>query len=165
MFCRKTIKNVAEQENSLTRSNLSIGNQRKGVNLLKAFRKMKIVVISLAVLLAVSGCSSNAVPSISPVKAVDQTQASSTPAPTVSPSSTPTPVATAAPKKVVAAPPVVTPAPAPKQAPQSVTVFITKTGAKYHRDGCRYLSKSRIPISLSDAKSGYTPCSVCNPPQ
>jgi uncharacterized protein (DUF1330 family) len=46
-----------------------------------------------------------------------------------------------------------------------VTVYITKTGEKYHSDGCRYLSKSQIAISLSDAKvQGYTPCSVCNPP-
>jgi tetratricopeptide (TPR) repeat protein len=47
----------------------------------------------------------------------------------------------------------------------SLTVYITKTGEKYHRDGCRYLSKSKIPISLSSAKNSYSPCSVCNPPQ
>ena len=46
----------------------------------------------------------------------------------------------------------------------SVTVYITNTGAKYHRDGCRYLSKSKIPISKSDAiAQGYTACSVCDP--
>ncbi len=46
------------------------------------------------------------------------------------------------------------------------TVYITRTGRKYHRDGCRYLSHSRIPISLKDAQAnGYTPCSVCNPPR
>jgi hypothetical protein len=54
-------------------------------------------------------------------------------------------------------------------APQSVdevTVYITRTGRKYHTAGCRYLSKSQIPISLKDAKArGYGPCSVCNPPQ
>lgn len=56
------------------------------------------------------------------------------------------------------------PVTAPSQ--QSATVYITKTGAKYHRSGCRYLSKSMIPISLSNAKSsGYTPCSVCGPPR
>jgi len=45
------------------------------------------------------------------------------------------------------------------------TVYITKTGEKYHRLGCRYLSQSCIPIKLSDAiAQGYTPCSVCNPP-
>jgi competence protein ComEC len=48
---------------------------------------------------------------------------------------------------------------------QDNTVYVTKTGAKYHNDGCRYLSKSKIPIDLSEAiASGYTPCSVCNPP-
>lgn len=44
------------------------------------------------------------------------------------------------------------------------TVYITKTGKKYHRSGCRYLSRSQISISKSNAISeGYTPCSVCNP--
>lgn len=47
---------------------------------------------------------------------------------------------------------------------KSITVYVTKTGEKYHRDGCRYLSKSKIPISLDNAKALYTPCSVCNPP-
>jgi len=45
-------------------------------------------------------------------------------------------------------------------------VYVTRTGAKYHRDGCRYLSRSQIPMNLSDAKaSGYDSCSVCNPPE
>jgi len=49
---------------------------------------------------------------------------------------------------------------------ENVTVYITRTGAKYHRAGCRYLSRSMIPISLKDAVArGYTPCSVCNPPR
>lgn len=49
---------------------------------------------------------------------------------------------------------------------KEVTVYITRTGSKYHRLGCRYLSKSCIPISLEDAKArGYAPCKVCNPPQ
>jgi len=44
-------------------------------------------------------------------------------------------------------------------------VFITETGEKYHRDGCRYLERSRIPIRLSTAVSlGYDPCGYCNPP-
>jgi len=48
----------------------------------------------------------------------------------------------------------------------SITVFITRTGAKYHKDGCRYLSQSKIATTLTDAKAkGYTPCSVCRPPQ
>ena len=49
---------------------------------------------------------------------------------------------------------------------QSVTVYITDTGSKYHRTGCKYLKKSKHAISLKDAKAqGYGPCSICNPPQ
>lgn len=49
---------------------------------------------------------------------------------------------------------------------QSLTVYATKTGTKYHRAGCRYLSKSSIAMSVAQAKSrGLTPCSVCNPPR
>lgn len=47
-----------------------------------------------------------------------------------------------------------------------VTVHITNTGEKYHAAGCRYLKDSDIEILLSEAKDrGYTPCSVCKPPQ
>ena len=69
-----------------------------------------------------------------------------------------------------------TPAPSPKTitatpkkstaSNENVTVYITRTGAKYHSSGCRYLSRSSIPISLKDAVArGYTPCSVCSPPR
>lgn len=45
-----------------------------------------------------------------------------------------------------------------------LTVYITDTGSKYHRSGCRYLSRSRHAISRSDAQSaGYDACSVCRP--
>lgn len=54
------------------------------------------------------------------------------------------------------------PAPAPQA---SVTVFVTRTGKKYHRAGCRYLRSSQRAINLDDAiRAGYTPCSVCKPP-
>ncbi|MBE7558797.1 hypothetical protein HS125_07560 [bacterium] len=54
--------------------------------------------------------------------------------------------------------------PAPREAPKSSTVYITKSGKKYHRDGCRSLAKSKIAISREEAKKqGYTPCSVCKP--
>ncbi len=54
--------------------------------------------------------------------------------------------------------------PAPDQ--KEVTVYITDTGSKYHTGSCRHVSKSKIAISLSDAKSkGYTACGVCNPPK
>ena len=45
------------------------------------------------------------------------------------------------------------------------TVYVTKTGTKYHRAGCPYLSKSKIPIPLSEAIINYDPCFKCNPPQ
>lgn len=60
-------------------------------------------------------------------------------------------------------------APAPSAgstASGATTVYITKTGEKYHADGCRYLAQSKISISLADAKArGYEPCKVCQPPQ
>jgi hypothetical protein len=47
---------------------------------------------------------------------------------------------------------------------EEITVYVTRTGEKYHRGSCRYLRKSRIPISLTDAKRDYGACSVCKPP-
>jgi micrococcal nuclease len=46
-----------------------------------------------------------------------------------------------------------------------VTVYVTRTGTKYHRWGCRYLRKSAIPMKLSEARKIYSPCSVCKPPR
>ena len=40
-------------------------------------------------------------------------------------------------------------------------VYVTKTGKKYHRDGCIYLKKSRRPISIDKAKVKYQPCKRC----
>ena len=58
------------------------------------------------------------------------------------------------------------PAPKPSEQPKEQIVYITRTGKRYHRQGCRYLSKSAMPMSLKDAKQqGYTPCKVCRPPQ
>lgn len=52
------------------------------------------------------------------------------------------------------------------QSTGQIVVYITKTGNKYHRAGCRYLSKDSIVITLEEAKKkGYTLCSVCNPPK
>jgi len=44
------------------------------------------------------------------------------------------------------------------------TVYVTKTGSKYHRSSCHYLKKSKIKTTKSKAKnSGYTACKVCKP--
>lgn len=47
---------------------------------------------------------------------------------------------------------------------KSYTVYVTNTGAKYHKSSCRYLSQSCIQTNLNDAVAdGYTACKVCRP--
>jgi len=54
----------------------------------------------------------------------------------------------------------------PAVAANSTIVYVTKSGTKYHREGCQYLSKSSREITLEEAKDkGYEPCSKCNPPE
>jgi endonuclease YncB( thermonuclease family) len=48
--------------------------------------------------------------------------------------------------------------------PSHETVYATRTGSKYHRGSCSYLSKSKIPLALEDAAARYGPCSKCSPP-
>jgi micrococcal nuclease len=48
--------------------------------------------------------------------------------------------------------------------PKEITVYITRTGRKYHRAECHCLAKSKIAISLADAKEKYQPCKLCTPP-
>ena len=85
-----------------------------------------------------------------------------TPTPTAEPTPSPTPKSTKRPRAT--AKPTAKPTPAPTKAvTQSRTVYVTRTGSKYHRSGCRYLRKSKIAISLEEARRSYEPCSVCNP--
>lgn len=45
---------------------------------------------------------------------------------------------------------------------QKEEVYITSSGKKYHRQGCRYLSKSSIKKKLAEVKkAGYSACRVC----
>lgn len=47
----------------------------------------------------------------------------------------------------------------------SQTVYVTKTGEKYHRENCQYLRKSAISMELKEAiESRYEACKVCKPP-
>jgi hypothetical protein len=47
---------------------------------------------------------------------------------------------------------------------KQTTVYITKTGSKYHTSGCRYLSQSKIKTSKKEAvKNGLGACKVCRP--
>jgi endonuclease YncB( thermonuclease family) len=55
--------------------------------------------------------------------------------------------------------------PSPPSSLQDATVYVTRTGEKYHTGSCRHLSKSRIPVSIAEARQRYSPCSVCNPPR
>jgi len=50
-----------------------------------------------------------------------------------------------------------------KNKSEGITVYITKTGKKYHTANCFYLRGSGIPKKLSDVKDSYSPCSKCNP--
>jgi len=50
-------------------------------------------------------------------------------------------------------------------APDADAVFITDTGARYHREGCRHLvSRNRLTLPAAQAL-GYEPCRVCHPPE
>lgn len=64
---------------------------------------------------------------------------------------------------IIAPPPVTSthPVGARGEASTESTVYVTRTGTKYHSAGCRHLRKSAISISLSEARQRYSPCSVC----
>lgn len=45
------------------------------------------------------------------------------------------------------------------------TVYVTKTGKKYHNSDCSSLSSSSFSLTLEEANNkGYTPCKRCKPP-
>jgi len=47
---------------------------------------------------------------------------------------------------------------------ENVTVYVTRTGTKYHTASCRYAKKAS-PMALKDAVArGLSPCSICKPP-
>lgn len=47
---------------------------------------------------------------------------------------------------------------------QTEKVYVTKTGAKYHRASCSSLSRSKIEMPLVEAARLYGPCKNCKPP-
>jgi methylphosphotriester-DNA--protein-cysteine methyltransferase len=50
-------------------------------------------------------------------------------------------------------------------ASQNTTVYITRTGEKYHTERCASVKNSKIAVSLGEAVSkGYGPCKRCKPP-
>lgn len=64
----------------------------------------------------------------------------------------------------VAIPVVLAQQPAARAPLPNDTVYITRTGAKYHAAGCRSLSRSRIATTLGEASKHYGACLICKPP-
>ena len=51
-----------------------------------------------------------------------------------------------------------------KQQENEEIVYITKSGTKYHKQGCRFLSETQTSIQKSEAvERGCSACLVCNP--
>ena len=48
---------------------------------------------------------------------------------------------------------------------KETTVYITRTGKKYHRGDCQWLYASKFPVTLKKARAQYGPCKVCKPPE
>ncbi|MBI5093875.1 MAG: hypothetical protein HZB26_15730 [Candidatus Hydrogenedentes bacterium] len=56
-------------------------------------------------------------------------------------------------------------APAVQDPTESVTVYVTAKGKNYHSDGCKFLWRSKNPLTLKDAVAkGYKACVACKPP-
>ena len=52
----------------------------------------------------------------------------------------------------------------PVTKPSGKMVYITSTGTKYHRSGCRYLDKSKVEANIERVTDlGYEACKVCKP--
>jgi endonuclease YncB( thermonuclease family) len=48
---------------------------------------------------------------------------------------------------------------------ETVTVYVTRTGTKYHRRDCPHARTSGRPMALHEAKKTLEPCSRCDPPR
>lgn len=147
--------------------------------MINKINKYKVLIAILCLITLLTGCTgSNKKISPEPkdqgnvvVTPTPTLESKPTPAPVVDPKVIPIPESTL-PKEVIETSaatqePAVQATPTQQQEERkAVTVYITKTGTKYHSEGCSYLSKSKISISLQDAKrKGLGPCSKCNPPQ
>ena len=66
----------------------------------------------------------------------------------------------------VAEPPPTEAAPAEAEPAQTTTVYVTRHGEKYHREGCRFLRHSKFARTLEEALGeDYEACKVCRPPK
>jgi hypothetical protein len=48
--------------------------------------------------------------------------------------------------------------------PMPVLVYITKTGTRYHRPGCRYAARGSTAVDLVEVRGRYKACLSCRPP-
>jgi micrococcal nuclease len=55
------------------------------------------------------------------------------------------------------------PEPAPSKPSADEVVYVTRTGTKYHRAGCRALAKSATAIRLGEVAGKYEACELCRP--
>jgi hypothetical protein len=54
--------------------------------------------------------------------------------------------------------------PKPMTSYYDTVVYITDHDMKYHRDGCKYLEYSKVPITLEQAKErNLSSCPICKP--
>lgn len=52
-----------------------------------------------------------------------------------------------------------------ESASPNLTVYVNKSGKRYHRENCARMGKNKIPLTLAEAKKrGYTACAICKPP-
>lgn len=119
-----------------------------------------LVLLSITFLGAVIGCGCSTTPGTT----IEETTPSTTPQTTMQTQPETTPAATTQTEPVITTPP----PPPPVNTATEAMVVVTRTGGKYHTANCRYVTgkTDTRTITLSQAKSeGYTPCSVCNPPQ
>lgn len=56
-----------------------------------------------------------------------------------------------------------TPQPDPEPSGDDGFVWITRSGSKYHREGCSHLTSSRTRVPRESVRSTHEPCKTCSP--
>jgi len=80
---------------------------------------------------------------------------------TATPESAPAPVVQAPPSMAPESPPPAESRPEPKR--DEGWVWVTRSGSRYHREGCSHLTSTRTRVRRDSIKSTHEPCKTCNP--
>lgn len=122
---------------------------------------LKKLSVTLMLVLALTSCASDYSAPASITKAPEVT--TRTPVPTKTPTTAPTQEPTPIPTPVPTAPSAANnSAEASSNTNKTTTVYIGKTGTKYHKQSCSTLKGKGIPISIEEAREqGRQPCKVC----